>query len=92
MSTMSHRHEHPWREGLVTRELWVSLAITAMWAVVAVSAIWGPDVVVHNGDAGGNGSTTTIPSAVVVTVFAFFGSWIVARYGFARSRGTADDK
>lgn len=66
------------------RELWVSLAITAMWVAVSIAAIWGPDMVFTSADVAGNGSSTTIPSGVVVAVFAFFGSWILARYGLGR--------
>jgi hypothetical protein len=64
--------------------MWASLAITAMWVAVFVTAIWGPDARFASVD----GSGSTIPTAVFVTVFAFFGTWIVARYGFRR--GDAD--
>jgi hypothetical protein len=60
--------------------MWVSLAITAMWVAVFVTAIWGPDA--HFTRVDGSGST--IPTAVFVTVCAFLGTWIVARYGFRR--------
>jgi hypothetical protein len=42
----------------------------------------GPTFV--NTTAGGDSSR--VPSAVVLAVFAFAGTWIVARYGFHRSR------
>jgi hypothetical protein len=32
------------------------------------------------------GSTTTIPSAIVVAVFAYLGTRVVARYGFGHQR------
>ena len=64
-----------WIDYFRVREMWVSLAITAMWVAVAVTAIWGPDARFSNTD----GSNSTIPTAVFVTVFAFLGSWIVAK-------------
>jgi hypothetical protein len=83
MSTMSHEpsrvaHERPrWALQLIP-EVWASLAITAMWVAVFITAIWGPDARFSSND----GNSSTIPAAVFVTVFAFLGSWVVARYGF----------
>jgi multisubunit Na+/H+ antiporter MnhF subunit len=37
-------------------------------------------------NGGGTTSTTRIPSAVVVALFAYLGTRIVARYGFDRGR------
>jgi hypothetical protein len=34
--------------------------------------------------ARGGGSTTKIPPAIIVAVFAYLGTRVVARYGFAR--------
>jgi len=87
MSTMSHEpsravQERPrWSLPLVP-ELWPSLAITAMWVAVFITAIWGPDARFNSTD----GSSSTIPTAVFVTVFAFFGTWVVARHGFRQQR------
>lgn len=82
MSTMSHGSSQDARERRpllrVVPEMWASLAITAMWVAVFVTAIWGPDAQFHSVD----GSSSSIPAAVFVTVFAFLGTWIVARYGF----------
>jgi hypothetical protein len=82
MSTMSHPptavEGRRWIDHLRIREMWASVAITAMWLAVAVTAIWGPDASFNSND----GSSSTIPTAVFVTVFAFFGSWVVAKYGF----------
>ena len=89
MSTISHepsrvmRDKPRWTKLAVT-EMWASLAITAMWVAVVVTAIWGPDAKFTSND--GNGST--IPTAVFVTLFAFLGTWIVAKYGF---RGEKED-
>ena len=62
--------------------MWASLAISVMWLAVLFTAIWGPAIV--NNDAGGN--SETIPAVVPVAIFAFLGSWVVARHGFRRSR------
>lgn len=82
MSTMSHptpqlaqkRRRWQW----VVPEMWASLAIAAMWAAVFITAIWGPDARFQSVD----GSSSTIPTAVFVTFFAFLGTWVVARHGF----------
>jgi hypothetical protein len=83
---MSHepsRVERPrWWSLQVVPEMWASLAITAMWVAVFVTAIWGPDASFSSSD----GSSSTIPTAVFVTVFAFLGTWVVARCGFRQSR------
>jgi hypothetical protein len=86
MSTISHEpsriDEQPrWSFRLVP-EVWASLAITAMWVAVFATAIWGPDAHFNSND----GSSSTIPSAIFVTVFAFFGTWIVAKHGFREER------
>ena len=46
------------------------------------TAIWGPDA--HF--TGNDGSSSSIPTAIFVTVFAFLGTWIVARHGFREQR------
>jgi hypothetical protein len=86
MSTTSHGSPHVARERRpflrVVPEMWPSLAIAAMWVAVFVTAIWGSDARFNN--TGGNSST--IPTAVFVTVFAFLGTWIVARHGFRQRK------
>ena len=88
MSTVSHRsprvaQERPnWSLQRVVPEAWASIAITAMWVAVFLTAIWGPDARFNNTD----GSSSTIPTAVFVTVFAFLGTWIVARHGFRQRK------
>jgi hypothetical protein len=85
MSTISHppsaADRSHWSARVFVTEMWASLAIFAMWLAVAVSAVWGPDFV--SSDGGGT-NQTTIPSAVAVSVFAAFGTWAVAKYGFGR--------
>jgi hypothetical protein len=77
-------HEEPRRSGWAARlaipELWASLAIASMWLAVLFDAVYGPSIVVVDSPT----SSTTIPSAVAVAVFAWLGSAAVARYGFAR--------
>jgi len=88
MSTMSHEpsqgvHDRPrWLSLRLVPEMWASLAITAMWVAVFITAIWGPDARFSSND----GNSSTIPTAVFVTVFAFLGTWVVARYGFRQQR------
>ena len=84
MSTVSHRpagsvDQHGWASVFLLREMWGSLAITMMWVAVAISAVWGPDFVSSNG---AGTQSTTIPSGVAVALFAFLGSWAVAKYAF----------
>jgi hypothetical protein len=86
MTTLHHepvRPERPtWVEALRNTDMWASIAITAMWLAVVVDAIVGPDLV----STTPGGTTTTIPSGVAVALFAFLGTWVVAKYGFDRDR------
>jgi hypothetical protein len=68
-------------------EMWASLAIIVIWLSVLVDAIFGPDIVTHSG-VGDIGERTVVPSAVVVSLFAFLATWVVARYGFRHERKT----
>ena len=69
----------PWYSRVLVREMWASLAITAMWMAVLFDALFGPDFV---STSGGGTNTTRIPSAVLVALFAYLGTRVVARYGF----------
>ncbi|HSL64971.1 MAG TPA: hypothetical protein VK874_09965 [Gaiellaceae bacterium] len=88
MTTISHEptRGHAERPSLWSQlripEMWASLAIIAMWVSVMFAAVYGANV--QTSDAGG--STSTIPSAVFLGLFAFFATWIVARYGFRHDR------
>jgi len=62
----------------IVPEMWASLTIIVMWLSVLFDAVYGPDIVSH----GVAGDSTTVPSAVVVALFAFLGTWVVAKYGF----------
>jgi len=69
----------------LVREMWTSLAISVIWLSVLCAAIFGADIVSNNG-VGDIGERTTVPSAVVVAVFAFLATWVVAKYGFGPGR------
>ena len=82
MTTLSHEpsrvvQEKPGWSQLLVPELWASVAIAVMWLAVLFDALWGPDFVSTTASA-----NTTIPSAIFVAPFAFFGTWVVAKYGF----------
>jgi hypothetical protein len=66
---------------LLVSEMWASLAIIVIWLSVLADAIFGPDIVANSG-VGDIGEHTTVPSAVVVSLFAFLATWVVAKYGF----------
>ena len=61
------------------REMWAGIAIAAMWIAVVFAAVFAPDIVSNSAT-----SSTTIPSGVVVALFATIATRLVAKYGFAR--------
>jgi hypothetical protein len=86
MSGVSHetglvRKRPRWSPQILVPELWPSLVIAVIWLAVLFDAIFGPNIVTSNG-AGTN--TSSVPSAVVVALFAFLATWVVARYAFRR--------
>jgi F0F1-type ATP synthase assembly protein I len=86
MSTISHGpssvvpERHDWFSRLLVPEMWASLAIVAMWLAVLFTAAWGQNFV----STSAGGDSTTIPSAVIVALFASLATWAVARHGFRR--------
>jgi hypothetical protein len=72
-----------WARRVRVPEMWASLAIVAVWLTVLFDALFGPDFVTSSG-AGTN--TTTIPSAVIIALFAYLATRVIARYGFDRRR------
>jgi sterol desaturase/sphingolipid hydroxylase (fatty acid hydroxylase superfamily) len=70
-----------WTQFLVA-EMWTSLAISVIWLTVLLAALFGPDIVTTS--AGGDSSV--VPSAVVVAIFAFLATWVVAKHGFRHDR------
>lgn len=91
MTTIPHEQrvadeKERWQSRLLVPEMWASLAIVVMWLAVLFDAIYGPDIVATSGTPGATGTSTTVPSAVAVALFAFLGTWVVARHGFVRDR------
>ena len=75
------------RNGIAARLLvpafWGAISIVAMWLAVLFDGVFGGDMQFSNPS---NGSST-IPSAVLVALFAFLGTVAVARHAF-RGRDT----
>jgi hypothetical protein len=71
---------------LLVPEMWATLAIVVIWLAVLFAAVYGPNV--ESASAGGD--HTTLPSAVPMALFAFFATWVVARYGYGHERKRAD--
>lgn len=69
---------------LEVRDVSVSLAIAVIWVVVLLDALYGPDIISNNAT-----SFTRVPSAVVVVVFAYLATRVVAKAGFSRNRDAA---
>ena len=69
-----------WLRQLAVHEMWPSLAIAVIWLAVLFDALWGPDFV--STTAGGN--DTRIPSAIVIAIFAYLATRVIARHAFGR--------
>jgi uncharacterized membrane protein (DUF485 family) len=80
MTSISHEPQEKQRPSLQLSlpEMWASVAIVVMWLSVLFDAIFGPDIV----NTTVAGDHAIVPPAVVVALFAFLGTWVVARYGF----------
>ena len=73
-----------WSEGFAVRDVSVSLAIAVMWIVVLLDALLGPDIVASSAGT----SYTRVPSAVIVALFAYLATRIVAKWGYGPPQGT----
>ena len=67
---------------LLVREFWAALSIIAMWLAVLFDGVFGGDMVFSNANG-----TSTIPSSVLVALFAFVGTASVAKRVFPRKNG-----
>jgi hypothetical protein len=76
MTSLSHEpraglgERSQWSLRLLVPEMWASLAIIVMWLCVLFDAVYGPDIESNTY----LGDHTVVPSAVVVSLFAFLGT------------------
>jgi len=73
------------RTRFVVREMWAALTVGVIWLVVLADALFGPDIVSSNA-----GGFTRFPSAVVLALFAWLATRVVAKHGFGQSDDDAD--
>jgi hypothetical protein len=73
-----------WLRRVAVPEMWAALTIVVIWLAVLFDALWGPDFV--STTAGGN--NTTIPSAIILVVFAYLATRQIAKYGFGHHAPT----
>ena len=64
--------------GLVP-EFWASLSIAVIWLSVLFTGVYGPDIVISN-----SSGLSKIPSVIVVVVFAYLATRVIARFGFGQ--------
>ena len=70
-----------WASRILVREMWATVAIIAMWVAVLFVGVYGGDATFPSVDS----STTTIPSGVLVALFAAIGTGSVAKRVFGRT-------
>jgi hypothetical protein len=66
---------------LESTPLWAGLSIIVIWVAVLFVGVFGGDIVSSSGASG-----ATIPTVVVVALFAFLATASVAKWGFGRSK------
>jgi hypothetical protein len=86
MATISHEparvpEQHRWAALLVS-EMWASIAIAVIWLSVLFDAVYGPDLEAW----GVSGDHAVIPSLFIVAPFAFFATWVVAKYRYRHEK------
>ena len=74
-----------WLVQLRVHEMWAALAIVVIWLAVLFDAVFGPNIVSTSAS-----SSTSVPSAVVVALFAWLATRPVAKYGFGRHADEED--
>ena len=70
-----------WPARILVPEMWAAVAIVAMWVAVLFVGVYGGDATFHSVDS----SATTIPSGVLVALFAAIGTGSVAKRVFGRT-------
>jgi len=68
---------------ILVREMWATAAIVAMWVAVLFVGVYGGEATFHSVDS----SSSTIPSVVLVALFAAIGTGSVAKRVFGRTSG-----
>ena len=71
-----------WASRILVREMWATVSIVAMWVAVLFVGVYGGDATFHSVDS----SSSTIPSAVFVALFAALGTGSVAKRVFGGKR------
>ena len=72
---------------LYARQIWAAVSISLMWLAVLFVGVYGGDAVF----AGADGSSTRLPSSVLVALFAFLATAAVAKRAFGPTRSASDD-
>ena len=70
-----------WASRILVREMWATLAITAMWVAVLFVGVFGSNMTFNGADT----SSSTVPSGVGVALFAAIGTGSVAKRVFGRT-------
>jgi hypothetical protein len=65
---------------LLVREFWAALSIIAMWLAVLFDGVFGGSM-----DFTSSSGSSSIPTVVLVALFAVFGTAAVAKRGFRRT-------
>jgi ABC-type antimicrobial peptide transport system permease subunit len=71
-----------WWAQLIVPQMWATLAIVVIWLAVLFASIYAADTQTWSV----SGDHATIPSAVLITPFAFLATWVVARNGYRRDK------
>jgi hypothetical protein len=82
--TQSARRDRARSGWLYAVPMWAGLAIVSIWMAVLFVGLFAGDIVSINGTAGA-GTTTSVPSVIVVAFFALLATVPVARWGFGRA-------
>jgi hypothetical protein len=87
MTTIPHEPvasagKRPWTESAGMTQMWATLAIVAIWFSVLITALFAPDIVTYSYI----GDRATVPSGVVVALFAAIATWPIAWFGFRPER------
>ena len=73
-------HRESWPSRILVPEMWATVAIVAMWVAVLFVGVYGGEATFHNVDS----SVNSIPSGVLVALFAAIGTGSVAKRVFGR--------